>query len=1055
MSPTGSTSEQKSRTEWKVRLALALVVGVLLLMATAASAGWRTKTVPGAPNDVRVWAPGVFSVATDSGAYLDRADAGTSFINTPVEAVGSYYNPSTGCFVAYQINGNERVNPSCASESTIELTDDLRRVKSNESGAGFALLESRFSRGLSQLFKSPSSGTSLWSQLVGDVPGPPSKALGVLNMGGAEHVLLGIKRFTGANDHRLYWFSNASYVAEYGFPPAVGIPVVRDSEVVDLFPAGGATPTALYSWGNSLYRGTLVPGQNPFTPVAYPGGEGSITALDVNTGAGTTYGDGFGMATVQRDGGVTLLSAVPAAQLQDIGSEWRINPTLPAGLTAPRALECYGASFCVIARDSPLADNVYVYTNDAPPALTVSSDSPDPFTLPSGTSRLVTVRAPDPDGDAVLLRVEPSSFSQAGVSMMTTVVDGGVDISLDAGVICSDVVRSIQITATDGLDVHAMVRDYVLRAQRLAAPSAPVIAPSGIIVPAGSGTQVLRASSIAPCGIEKFTWTAVSPDAGLLVLSEAQDRRADFSPPRTVCNPLGETYVYRVLAVEDGGVSSPPTDVIIQVLPWGAPNAPFGSRLDVALEAGDSVNGSRELRPDPPVHECDRLGTGFPGVDTVWQLVDAGLPPPGVRLRADGGALITGSSAVTSALRVETDACTRAEFDLTVQHYTLGGFGDGGPESNVHVKVEPKLNPVSEATLLLDSFPASSESVAGTASVDGLNCPELRGDLGLRARISLTNDGGVVREGVFPVPGAWQFTLGTTCLGDTYGLQGELLVNGGLRGGSLPGGETGLRGPFSVVVDEPITVPAVPQPGLREMEAPFLTARCGQPATGVLEQRALPPCTELPVSWTQVGGEAALTQPSYMGQRIEVATQSTDFGELIGRSVRMNMSVKTVGTASLDQDVPILAEPFVELRRRTEKATGADVDLLGVSVELRNTTECGVRQVEHQERLEGADYVPGSARFNGAPVEAEVEGDTLTVRGMVLEGSTTGRLTYVVRPRLLESSRFEGHSFVRGVPVSRPPEEASSGCGCSGAGSGLAGLALAGLAMALRRRRKR
>ncbi len=1043
MNRTGSTSEQKSPTEWQIRLGLVLVVGVLLLMATTASAGWGTRSVPGTPSDVRVWAPGVFSVATDSGAWLERADGGTVFINTPDKALGTYHNPSTGCFMALRENGDELGIAPCDGGASIARTGNLR-VTTNEAGVAFVMLADEGNTYASHLFRASVPGSKSWVEIDQDIQGRISNALGALNMGGSEHVLLGTKRILSANDGMLYWYRDGVEVASYSFPDPGAFPGVRDSEVIELFPAGGSTPTALFSWADSLYRGTLVAGQNPFRVMSYPGGDGTITALDVNTGAGTQYGDGFGMATVQRDGGVTLLSALPAARPEDIGTEWRVNPALPASLTAPRSLECYGASFCVIAHASPGANNVFVYTNDAPPTLTVGSGSSDPFTLPSGTSRTINLRAPDPDGDAVLVKVVPSSFSLNGVSMDTTAVEGGVDLVLDAGTVCSSVLQPITISATDGLDSHARVGDYVLRVQRVAGPDAPAISPStNIVVPAGSEPQILTAEAGSPCGISEFSWTALSPDAGTLALSGAQKERAEFSPPRTVCNPLGETHLYRVLALEDGGVSSPPTDVTIQVLPWGAPNAPFpfDGGLRVTLVAGDSVSGSTELRPNSPHHECDRPDTGFPGVDTVWQLADAGVAPPGVRLRAEGGGLITGSSAVTPVLRIETDACTHAEFDLTVQHYTQGGFGNGGPESNVRVKVDPDLNSISEATLQLVSRFASPESVAGTSSVSGLRCPELREDPKLRARISLTSDGGIVREGFFPVPGPWQFTLGDVCLGATYELQGELLVEG-------------LRGPLSVVAGDPIVVPAVDQATLRPMEAPFLTARCGQPAMGVLEQRALQPCSELPISWEQVGG-IALTQPSYTGQRIEVATQDTDFGELIGQSVVMRMSATAVQKTLLDQEVPILTEPFVELHRHTEKATGADIDLVGVSVELRNTTECGVRQVDHLERLEGVDYVPGSARFNGSPVEAQVEGDTLTVRGLALEGSTTGRLTYVVRPRLLQSTRFEGQAFVRGVPVSRPLEEPPSGCGCSGAGSGLAALGLAGLALALRRRRGR
>jgi uncharacterized protein (TIGR03382 family) len=1039
MSPTGSTSEQKSPTEWKLRLLLALVVSVLLMMATTASAGWSARNISSTPNEVRVWAPEVYSVTSDAGAWMTRADGSTVFINTAGVAVGSYYAPGTTCFAAFANDGSGRGHAPCDRNLQMDLARAVRRVRSTETGANFALLESSEVLNVSQLRWTPAVGSTPWSLRAGDIQGPPSKGLGVLRMGDSEDVLLGTLPYGPGTQHKLHWYRGTIKMAEYSVPDAGGTPVVRDMEVIDLFPAGGSTPTALVGWGNSLYRGTLGDGGTPFGAVPYPGGEGSVIALDVNTGAGAQHGDGFGMATVQRDGGVTLLRAFPAARPGDIGTQWRVSPIPDGGLIAPRSLECYGASFCVIAQATSSGNNIFVYRNEAQPTLTVESSSSDPFILPPGTSRTINIRASDADEDPVLVKVEPSSLSLTGLSMTTTAVDGGVELMLNAGTACSNIAEPIAITATDGLDSHAIERNYVLQVQRTAAPSAPMVSPSSLVVHAGSESRTLMAASAtAPCGIHEFTWTPLSQDLGRLTPFGQQNARALFTPPATVCNPLGESHLYRVRAVEDGGVSSPPTDVSIQVLPWGAPKAPFdGGQQQVTLQAGA---GRGELRPNE-THVCDVPGGNFPGVDTLWRLAGGGGLPPGVRLLAEDGGLV-GSSAVTPVLRIEADECTQAEFDLTVQHYTRGDVGDGGPESDVHVTVRPDLNPLSEATLVLGRGTATPESAAGTVSVGGLRCLDQRGNLGLTARIALTSDGGIVREGIFPVPGSWQFMLGDSCLGTTYGLEGELLVDGV---------------PRTVVPGDPITVPRVEDAELQPMVAPFLTARCGEPATGVLEQRALHPCSELPISWAHVGG-ITLTQASYTGHRIEVATQDTDFAELIGRSVVMRMSTMTgtMGqTAELTQEVPILTEPFVELQRRTEKATGADVDLIGVSVELRNTTECGVSQVDHMERLEGTDYVPGSARFNGAPVEAEVEGNTLTVRGLVLEGSTTGRLTYVVRPRLLESSRFEGQASVRGVPVTRPQDAPPSGCGCSGASSGLAALGLAGLSVLLRRRRAR
>jgi hypothetical protein len=1034
MSRTGSTSEQKSPTEWRLRLGLALVVGVLLLMATSASAGWGTRTVPGSPNDVRIWAPGTFSVATDAGAWLERADRSTEFISTPDKAEGSFYNPSRGCFLAFHRgDGGVQGNASCLGNTSLPASTSIIRVRvrTTEAGAGFLLLHERGGANPVRLYRADSPGESQWVDIVtlDDSQLRASNALGVLRMDNAEDVVFGAKdTFGGA----LYWYRGSAQLASYFFDGPVNAPVVSDSEVVDLFPAAGNTPAALFSWGNSLYRVML---GDPEEELPYPGGEGSITALDVNTGAGTQHGDGFGMATVQRDGGVTLLSAVPAAQPQDIGSEWRVNPTLPTGLTAPRALECYGSNFCVIAHGAATTDNVFVYTNDAPPTLTVGS--PNPIILPSGTSRTINVSAADADGDAVLVKVVPSSISESALSMTTTSVAGGVDLLLNAGTVCSNVLKTINVSATDGLDSHNTGGTYNILIQRALAPTAPTIHPRpNIAVPAGGLPQTLSADAGAACGIHEFRWTELFPDAGLLVVSGTQKNQATFTPPKTACHPLGEIHAYRVVAVEDGGVSSPPTDVTIQVLPWGAPNAPFfdGGIRTVNIQAGDS----EVLTPDMPSHECDRPGSPFPGVETVWQLVDGGSLPPDVRLKTPDGRLV-GSSAITPTLTIETDRCADARFDLTVQHYTDGGFGGGGPESRVQVTVSRNGNQGSERTLELSTGEPVAGGAAGSANVREDRCPRDPAASGLEARISLTRAGTIAYETQVPVPGPWKFVFDDVCEGTTFGLRGELLLDGGV---------------ISTVEGNDVTVLSVQQPRLQPMADPYLTARCGEPATGVLEQRPLPPCSGLDISWTRVGG-VELMEPTFLGQRFVVTTKRTDFAGLIGQSVVMEMSAETLGKATVIQEIPILSEPFVELHRRTEKTTGTDVDLIGVSVELLNTTECGVSNVAHLERLEGVDYVPGSMRFNGSPVEPEVEGDTLRVRELVLEGSTSGQLTYVVRPRLLEKSRFEGQTFVNGVSVSQPLEEPPSGCGCSGAGSGLAAIGLAGLAMALRRRRER
>lgn len=1043
-------------------MGFALMAGLLLTVATTASAGWTVRDVPGTPNAVEVWDATRFSVSTTSGAYLYSTDGGTLAAITSGASASSYLT-SGDCFASFlSANDGVRESPAGCTPTQAGPFGDTglpgSKVKATDTGAFYALVQETILD--TKMAFGPPGSFDARPWLPPEVLSGTAMTLGVTHHGANEHALVALGFVPNVS---LYWLVDGAKVqdapvanlSDGSFP-------LKEVQTIDLVSTGKADPTALIGWNTALYRGDMIRGPGnaeiPLQQVPLPGGPGLVTALDVNTGVGSQYGDGFGMATVVRSGGgVSLLRTAPTKQPQDIGSQWVASAPVPglSTMLSPRYLECRDAKLCVVAQTSADTGNVFVYSNDAAPRLMVGLGQPEPmpFTVPERTSRTVDVRVSDTDGDPIRLEVSPSSLSLPNFTMTSTAVNGGVDLALNTGTVCVSFTQPLTITATDGLDEHAVVRNYQLQVLHTLQPSTPVISSAnGTRIPAGSGPQTFTASSqVSPgCTITEYRWTPLSPGAPPLALSGVDKSTAVFTPPQTLCDPLGETHLYRVEAVDNGELVSQPTDLAIQVLPWGAPNAPFAPGTEATVVAG-SATGAVWLTPSTPTHTCEG-SNGFPGVETQWQLVDGQPPPPGVRLLLDrSGTRVTGSSAVTPELGIEADECTGAEFSMDVQHFTRGTQGPAGPTSRVLVRVDTNLNPVSEGTVTLTRTLTTAESVAGIAGVTGIRCLEQRKDLKLQARLTLKQDGVVIREATVPVPGPWQFPLGVACFGGTYQLEGELLASSGL----LPGAAQGMEN-SSAVVSEPISVPPVEKVKLEPMEAPHLMAQCGQPATGTLEQRPLAPCAEVPVSWEQVGGPS-LTQATFTGPRIDVATQEADFGALIGQKVVMRMRARTVLETSLDQEIPITAEPFVELQRHTERGTGTDTGLVGVSVELRNTTACGVSEVEHWERLEGVDYQPGSARFNGAPVEAGLDGDVLKVKGLVLEGGGSGRLTYVVRPRLLESTRFEGQSFLREVSLSRPLEDppAAAGCGCSGGGSGLAALGLAGLAAALRRRRGR
>lgn len=247
-------------------------------------------------------------------------------------------------------------------------------------------------------------------------------------------------------------------------------------------------------------------------------------------------------------------------------------------------------------------------------------------------------------------------------------------------------------------------------------------------------------------------------------------------------------------------------------------------------------------------------------------------------------------------------------------------------------------------------------------------------------------------------------------------------------------------------------------------KVPALVAQCGEPARVTLTQ-AFPPgtCQTPEVTWVQQKqeGSPALEQDVLSGATVSLATRDTGLDSLVGRSVVMQVtaSVGPDNEASQRLTVPITVEPFVKVRRRTELPAASETGLVGVSVDLVNTTSCGVTGVSYVERLEGLTYVEGSAKFDGQPIEATWESGALTVTGLTLAGEATGKLTYVARPHLVGDRRMEGEARLGGELISireaSEPQVPVSGCGCSGSGPGPMLWALGALVAAVRRRRTR
>ncbi|MDY7232581.1 hypothetical protein [Hyalangium rubrum] len=1036
-------SERKWPTRTGFRIRLALVVGFLLAMMGTARADWEMREVPGTPDDVEVWPNGLYSVSTTQGAYLYAPGGGTLRSLPGFWAVGTHLSDG-GCFAAFRRDdGVESVPTGCAPSADLFATGDapnLTRVKHTRAGNAFAWGVDTVSG--SALLAYGDGGVRQpgpWALLYNE-PGLTTDALGVLSLDSGEHALVGIR--PGAMG--FLWYRGdqlqASYVAPGPYTPASPL-------AIELIPSGTAAPTALLATTSGLLRGTLDTSAFPFAEVDVPPQfrGTTVASVDVNTDAGTAYGEGFGMALAPQPGGSVVLRAVPGTRPEEFGTTWRVSPRQPPLPAPPREVACRGAEFCVLTlgrMPDAGVPNIAFYRNVHAPVVDAGTDA----SVPESSVGTIFVSVDDLDGDPVRVTVEPPEMRMNGVHVTSAVREDGVEFTVDAGPLCEGQAVHFELVTADGMASHQRRVGVDLRVRHTLPPETPELTTNRLTVQAGgdAGVIELLPPTNPRCAITDYYWEAQTPSAPAIAPGSMS---ATFPSPPTLCAENGVSYFYRVYAKDKEGLLSSPAEFGVQVRPWGTPYAPFGAGAGAALNAGQS------LTIEPQAEHACVGSTGYPGVDTVWDLPAGALPPSKIQLLTEDGSPVTTTRAVTPRLTVQTEECASAVLPFSVRHVPKDGSGILGPVSAYEVTVNPNWVPLSAGQPVLTETSSTSQGVTGTVTAPWLNCISERG--GVKANLRLEReDGSVAQQGTFNVPGPWTFPLGDRCEGARYRVVGQLVGGAGVQGGAGLGED--MPGTLAEDAELTVNVPPVTIP-LEPLEAPRLTAVCGEAARGTLQQRLpLGPCATVPLTWEQIDEDGpALTQRVFTGPRIDVETQDTDFGALIGQSVVLRVTANNGLVSRQEHTVPITVEPFVALSRRTERPAGGETNLIGVSVELRNTTACGVREVVHEELLEGADYVSGSARFNGAPVEATFDGTRLKVSGLVLEGGATGQLSYVVRPKLLGSQRFEGQASLRTVPISRAPEAPLSGCGCSGGGSGAAALGLTGLLTVLRRRRKR
>ncbi|WP_158501495.1 MYXO-CTERM sorting domain-containing protein [Vitiosangium sp. GDMCC 1.1324] len=1055
--------------------ALCAVAGLVLLAAARAHADWRTDlSIKETPNDVLdIWAPGNFSLGfvgtSEAGAYLFLDGGFSRRISQggSAESAGTYYQQADDCFISVNKDGpgyrlSSRADGGTCGGSPGQIVNAQSIVRVKHTAGGGAVVLANDSSGPHVYL----SNTSIYDAApFGSETGTSDTitgSMGLGRVGSTIHALLG----THFNTSSVYWVRSG--VSELQAPSdALGI-----VQAIDVFAAGSpASPYAVVGAQNGFLQGSQG-SSNPIQSVQrLPAGLG-VDSVSMNVEAGSDAGTGFGMAIVSRpDGtGLAVMSPVPMLADTQAGTLWKFRP-LPAGVaTAPlKLVACTGASYCVFTAARNNGGNIFIYTNDAGPEISVSApgalvvDEPmdASVVLNEGSPPvMVTLAANDLDDDPVLVTASPLSADTP--LWKVGAADGGpgdpVVVTVTPGSVCQSQEKagSFRVQASDGLAQHDAHKDIQVYVKHTLAPAMPPVVfpdggvvPSGTVVgvvPAGTSALTLRVlggdTTAAGCAIQK-RWEPRFSGANVPSLVQGDGGTAVITPPRVFCEAGGGDFDVRLLVEDEGGLSSF-KDFTVRVAPWGSPNAVFSPDTGVEhVSAGQSL----VLGPNTPSHDCAG-SPSFPGVVPMWNVsqVDGGVPGGGITFRDGiGGPPIESFPAPASRLVVETQHCLETQLRVTSVNHLGSAGGPAGPPSERQVMIQTDMQPFDAGVLSLELDarpPPLDELYVGVTS--NLNCGAERG---LHADLLLepVGGGGPSQSATVDMNGGWRFPLGVGCQGGHFQLKASMAEGSGLR------------------TPETTTDVVLPRlsAGLESLpEESVLVARCGEGARATLTQ-TFPQgaCPTSAVTWSQVEGPP-LEQASLSGGTVSLVTQDTGLDALVGRAVvvRVTADAGAGDVASLEHTLPITVEPFVKVRRRAEVPAASETGFVGVSVDLLNTTACGVSDVSYVERLEGLTYVEGSAKFNGQPVTATWADGALSVTGLSLEGDGGGTLTYVARPHLVGERRMEGEARLRDVPISirddAGPQVPDSGCGCTSSSPGPVLFALGALVAAVRRRRR-
>ncbi|OJH37041.1 hypothetical protein BON30_31660 [Cystobacter ferrugineus] len=1036
--------------------------GVLaMLAASRAHAGWREVTsVTERPNaTLDVWGDGTFSLGFvgggRGGAYLFVDGGVARKLNAfeGSESVGTSYQPDTDCFVSINPYGQRTsigadggvcggVNPS----TPIYYPDEgFQRVKQvPEGGAAAVTIGSQ-------------QHTALLSGAGIGVPTDTFESVVRVEKGSSRDAPFGVTR-VGSTVYSFIGFPGASPDGKWGTlnpkgetPWFLDDPDSGEVRAVELFAVEGASfPFAVLGAKHAFIQGSNNASSHPLRVVQPLQAGEELLALSMNVEAGGDGGYGFGMALVaQADGGLQVMSPVPMQTQALAGTVWQpraVPPELLKNMTTRlMQVACHGAAFCVLSAPGETVHNLFTYSNDAAPqGVVLDPAGRELASLVFGerTNTRLTFLGKDTDGDPVRLTTstQRSSADPWSVTPVSAAPGEPVVMEVSTGSICKTrQAGSFEVVASDGLGAHDVRRSMPVTVLHTVPPEMPPVvrADGSVVAPgqlageltAGGSPLTLNATAdrtSANCGWWSKNWRRVSTDGPV----PTQDGKglATLVPPRFFCEAGGRDYQYQLDVADEGNLSNSQRFTVHQK-PWGAPERVFTTDgVVLRLRHGERLELSSEGS-----HGCVSA-PGFPGMVTTWdmRLEDGRVPGPEFSIQKREGGAVHDFPVDATGLVLQTSACQPPARVRVSATNAVGS--ERGQSSQRELLIESAWSTLTSKSLQV-SLNESAQSLWVDSTLDCEVERALRADL----RLEPENASVPTRTASVAVPGEWSL-MDLEC--GSYHLRAILEDS---TGSSVEQEELRM-----VLPGRGVSLDPQPQSGMK--------AVCGQGASMSLSSLVTPTpgfCQTPDYAWTYASA-LELEQVSEPDGTVRLDTKTKDLDALLGGAVRVGVTAsKGPARTELSFDVPITVDPFVKLGRRTELPVASETGLVGVLVELTNTTACDVSGVRYVEHLEGLAYVEGSAMLDGQPVAAHWEDNALQVDGLLLAGGATRKLSYVARPHLVGERRMWGEASKGDVRLSQSEasEPRPPGCGCASAGSGPMLLVLAALGGALRRRR--